>query len=261
MSVALAALGSGLVLAQGLGPAPSRMEFEVASVKPSENPAMMFVVLPGGRLTARSVPLRFIIRTAYQLQNDQIIGGPEWLDRDRFDLTARATDPATPVRDALWMLQTLLADRFKLTVHREQRELPVYALVVGRPVGSAPGLRPTVCPDPEIDLREQRPCANIANPRNALNLRGMPVAQLLPMLAAIVNRVIIDRTELTGRYDMELTWTPEPPAAPAGAPAPTDASAPNIFTAVQEQLGLKLESTRAPIEVLVVDRVERPMPD
>jgi uncharacterized protein (TIGR03435 family) len=257
ISTTLVAASSALILAQGLGPAPARVEFEVASVKPSETPAMMFTVLPGGRLTARSVPLRFIIRTAYQLQSDQIVGGPDWLDRDRFDITAKAADAAAPARDVLWMLQTLLADRFKLALHNDTRELPVYALIATDRNRAAPGFRATTCPDPDIDLRQPRPCANIATPRYALTLRGMPMAQLLPLLSPIVSRVVVDRTGLADRYDIDLKWSPE--LAAGGVPA--DPDTPNIFTAIQEQLGLRLEASRAPIDVLVIDRVERPTPD
>jgi uncharacterized protein (TIGR03435 family) len=257
ISATLVAASAALIEAQGLGRAPARMEFEVASIKPSENPAMLFTVLPGGRLTARSVPLRFIIRTAYQLQSDQIVGGPEWVDRDRFDITAKSADAAAPTREVLWMLQTLLADRFALALHDDTRELPVYALTAADRNRTAPGLRPTICPDPDVDLRQPRPCANIAMPRNALTLRGMPIAQLLPLLSPIVSRVVVDRTGLADRYDIDLRWSPEL----AAGGAPPDSDAPNIFTAVQEQLGLKLDASRAPIDVLVIDHVERPTPD
>lgn len=245
-----------------------RPEFEVASVKPhtSDDRREFMVAQPGGRFIAGNLRLRLLIRTAFQLQNDQIVGGPPWLDTDRFDIEARAsTDLAVGNPQMLELLKSLLADRFKLTTHKERRELPVFALERGRRDGTlGPSLRPTACPDLETDLRQVRPCVSVQSGFGTLTLRGAPFPQFPPYLASYVNRVIVDRTGLDGRYDIDLKWTPERPAQPAAggaAPAGADRDAISIFTAVQEQLGLRLESTRDVVDVLVIDTLEHPGPD
>jgi hypothetical protein len=133
------------------------------------------------------------------------------------------------------MLRTLLADRFKLTTHTEKRELPVFALERSRRDGSfGPGLRSTACPDLAIDLTKPQPCVNISTGVGSLTVRGMPFNQFTPYLSPYVNRVIVDRTGLDGRYDIELKWTPESPAQGRGSnepPAP-DPNAVSIFTAL-----------------------------
>ena len=261
----LGAIGPSL-FAQSSGVATPSVEFEAASIKPhtSADQQVMMVAQPGGRFTATNIPVRMLIRAAYQLQDDQITG-PSWITSDRFDVVAKAELPGAPSVQLLAMLQALLADRFKLGVHREMKDLPIYALVLARRDGALGSkLRPTACPDLDIDLSRPQPCTNISNLRGQLTMRGIPIAQSLPYLAPFVNRVVVDRTGLGGRYDLDLEWAPE--ALPS-AVAPTtdgslgDANRPSIFTALQEQLGLKLDSTTGPVEVLVVDRIERPSPD
>lgn len=241
-----------------------RTQFEVASVKlhTSDDSRVFMVAQPNGRFVAANIPLRLLIRTAYQLQDDQIVGGPDWLATDRFDIDARAPQTAIPPYSQLQdMLQMLLAVRFKLTTHNEKRELPVFALERSRRDGSfGPGLRSTACPDLAIDLSRPQPCVNIQTGVGSLTLRGMPLTQFTPYLSPYVNRVIVDRTGLDGRYDIELKWTPEAPAQGRGSnepPAP-DPNAVSIFTALQEQLGLRLNSTRETVDVLVIDTLERP---
>jgi uncharacterized protein (TIGR03435 family) len=207
-----------------------------------------------------------VIRTAFQLQEDQIVGGPKWLATDRFDIEARAADATgAPNERLLIMLQSLLADRFHLTTHREKRELPVFALERARRDGFlGPGLRPTACPELAVDLGRPQPCANVQTGFGSLNLRGMPFNQFTPFLSPHVNRVVVDRTGLDGRYDIELKWTPEQqgPGLGAGAQPPTnDSNALSIFTAIQEQLGLRLKATREAVEVLVIDTLEQPIPN
>jgi uncharacterized protein (TIGR03435 family) len=237
--------------------------FDVASVKPHlSGESQSMVAQPGGRFVATNVPLRLLIRTAYQLQDDQISGEPEWVNAERFDIVAKSDAPEALPR-LVSMLQSLLAERFKLVVHREMKELPVFALSVAKRDSTlGPKLRPTTCPDIEVDLGRPQPCTNVSTGRGELRLRGMPFGQFLPFLAPYVNRVIVDRTGLSARYDIDLNWTPDrlPQAAPPDA-ATADPNAVSIFTAIQEQLGLKLEPARAPVEVLVIDRVQRPTPD
>lgn len=246
--------------------AAQRAEFEVASVKPhtSDQP-MMMVGQPSGRFVAVDIPLRLLIRTAFQVQDDQIVGGPNWLATDRFDIEARASATAGQFYAKLApMLQSLLADRFNLTTHSEKRELPVFALERARRDGTlGPGLRPTACPDLAVEITSPQPCANVSTGVGSLTLRGMPFAQFTPYLSASVNRVVVDHAELDGRYDIELKWTPEPLGqGPASAgPAASDPNALSIFTAIQEQLGLRLNSTRDMVDVLVIDTLEHPIPN
>ena len=256
-----------VVTAAGVTVGAQSAQFEVASVKlhTSDDPSVYMVGQPNGRFVAANIPLRLLIRTAYQIQDDQIVGGPDWLATDRFDIDARAPQtPDGPYAQLGDRLRTLLADRFKLTTHTEKRELPVFALERSRRDGSfGPGLRSTACPDLAIDLSRPQPCVNIQTGVGALTLRGMPFTQFTPYLSPYVNRVIVDRTGLDGRYDIELKWTPEPSGQGRGAgePPAADPNAVSIFTALQEQLGLRLNATRDSVDVLVIDTLERPTPN
>ena len=263
--------------------------FEVASVKPSKSgePFARLVVLPGGRYDATNVPLRTIIRSAYQLQDFQLIGGPDWIGSERFDIAAKAESDLTPrplegTPDPMqMMLRALLAERFNLKVHLEQRELPVYALRVASRDGKLGAhLRPGAVDCAALMAADharggppvapakpggQIPCTIQTGPGH-LNGSSMRVSQLATILSQSVQRVVVDRTGLAGYFDFDLTWTPED--IPQGSPPPgahplpfVDPNGPSIFAAVQEQLGLNLETERAPIEVLVIDRVEPPTPD
>jgi uncharacterized protein (TIGR03435 family) len=214
------------------------------------------------------------------------MGGPSWIAAEHFDINAKADgelfprDGARPLDAAL---QALLADRFKLVVHTESRELPIYALVVARNDGRlGPNLTRSSTTDCDAMLaaaRQRRggappppppasgqppPCGWITG-NDRLVADSILLSQLAGLLSGPVERSVFDRTGLTGRFDARLMWTPfqmpqRPPNDPDDLP-PVDANGPSIFTAVEEQLGLKLESTRGLVEVLVIDRVERPTPD
>ena len=251
--VLIAATGFPLAAQQ-----PPSAAFEVVSVKPrtSDDGRWTLTMQPGGRLVAINVPLRLVIRTAFNVQNDQIVGVPDWLDADRFDINAKAPDDIRPDQIAP-MMQALLAHRFNLTTHHDMREVPVFALQrVRRDDSLGTGLRPTACPALEIDLKEPKPCANINPAPNILTMRGAPIATFAQYLAPYVNRVVVDRTGLDGRYDIVLKWSAEQQQQQT----PKD-DLPSLFTALQEQLGLKLESSKAMVDVLVIDSVERPTPD
>lgn len=286
--------------------------FEVASVKRNQSNEP-FVRIGGGgpgTFSATNVPLRLLIRNAYQLQDFQIVGGPDWMTSDRFDITAKAAGavPGTigpgvvgfgppgaggggpnPVQ---LMLRGLLAERFKLKVHSETRELPVYALVPARPDGRlGPQLRPAAvdcaamfagrgrgapggggpptAPPGPLATGERPQCGLRIGP-GSFSGGSVSMAQLATSLSGFVQRVVLDRTGLTGDYDLDLSYTPDqtpqglgPAVPPPGAPPlpPIDPNGPSIFTAVQEQLGLKLESQRGPVAVLVIDSVEPPTED
>jgi uncharacterized protein (TIGR03435 family) len=178
----------------------------------------------------------------------------------------------------LLMLRTLLADRFGVVVHPETRELPVYELVVARAdrkfgpeinpskldcENQAPGRRGG--PPPAPGNPAQPVCGMRIGPGQMV-MGGTPMSQFATVLSNFVQRVVLDRTRLAGTFDFRLSWTPDripQGAPPPGGPAlpPVDPNGPSLFAALQEQLGLKLESTRTPLDVLVIDRVERPMPD
>jgi uncharacterized protein (TIGR03435 family) len=253
--------------------------FEVVSVKPHPpeliQPSMM-VAEPGGRFTARNIPLRLLIRTAYQIQDDQIVDAPGWVSSDRFDIAAKAEDGASPA-DLGPMLQALLADRFKLSVHHETRELSIFELLPARSDGAlGPQMKRSDCV-PDINARPAPApggpprCGSISNGFGRLTLSATPIPVMAQFLSPSVNRVVIDRTGLAGNFDVDLTWTPDrlPPRAPGTPPdqvirvngAEIDPNGPSIFTAVREQLGLKLESGKGPVEVLAIDHVEQPSPD
>jgi uncharacterized protein (TIGR03435 family) len=203
------------------------------------------------------------------LLDQEIAGGPEWLDADKFDIVAStpvATQPTPPAQSRL-MLQRLLADRFKLTAHWETRELPVYALVKARADGSlGPGLTQTsevecekakpLQPGQPPEPGARPPCGALMFGPGVLRATGIPMewfAQTLTTTPVItgIDRPVLDRTSLQGNYGFEMKF------AAAGAANP-DPDRPELFTALQEQLGLKLESIRAPMDVLVIDRAEKP---
>jgi bla regulator protein BlaR1 len=247
--------------------------FEIASVKPSDPDERLrvFDFKPTGSLTARNLTLHRLIAAAYgtpfpiPLPDERIVGGPEWLTTARFAVEARSAAPpdaATAARDIGFMLRTLLADRFALRVRPEPRMQRVYALV--RVSGTAKAgvtLRPSAS---ECDKNPAAGCGMGGGP-GRLQMHGATLDLLAFTLQEVVGRPVIDRTGLTGVFDGTLEWAPSPDEMQAvfgGAPARADAAAgPSIFTAVEEQLGLKLQDARAPIETLVVTHAELPSPN
>jgi uncharacterized protein (TIGR03435 family) len=220
-----------------------------------------------GRFTATNVSLKNIMQyDAYGIPGSRILDGPKWLDSTKFDIQAKMDDSAadrlrTLPRDqrkleTQAMFQQLLADRFKLAVHWETRELPVYALIVAR---KGPNLQPAKEPaeGPNISSNETRSGYQ-------LTAKGVTMPELAEALTQALSRElghgVIDKTEIKGKYELTLKWTPDTGAAAiatAGVASSAD-SGPSIFTAVQEQLGLKLEPAKAPVKVLVIDHAEMP---
>jgi uncharacterized protein (TIGR03435 family) len=255
--------------------------FEVASVRPNKtgDGRVMLGLQPGGRFTATNVPLRLLIRQAYEIQEFQIVGGPNWLGSDRFDVVAKAPEGDFSADLMRPMLRSLLAERFMLTAHTETREMPVYALVKARSDGKlGEKLTPAAVdcaaqrgrrgggPPPAPPQPGQRIDCGMMIGFGRMNAGGMAMAELARSLSQQVGRVVIDKTGLTGSYDFEITYAPEnlgggPPPQLNGATPQIDPNAPTLFTALQEQLGLKLDSERGPVEVLVIDRVEQPAAD
>ena len=258
-------------------PSEDAFAFDVASVKPNVSGEMRVTVqaMPGGRFTATNAPLRTLIREAYALQGFQLSGGPGWLDSDRFDIVAKSENNPTPLQMRV-MLRALLTERFKLSVHTETRDLPLYALVLARPDGKlGPHLRRTgtdCSQAPEWLGTGPPPVRDAAAPcrsggpgaGGAMRFRGITLEAFAKFLAMPVRRPVIDRTGLTGDFDIELEMSAElgPPPPPPGMPDLIDrSSAPSIFTSLPEQLGLRLDSRRGPVEILVIDRVEPLIPN
>jgi uncharacterized protein (TIGR03435 family) len=239
-------------------------QFEVASIKPADpnGRGMRVQMAPGGRLNANGVTVKFLIQQAYGIKDFQITGGPNWIGSDRYDISTKAEGEGQITPEQLrQMMQSLLADRFQLTFHRETKEMPVYALVVGK---NGPKMHQTErAPDGD---REGRGGAQIRVSRGQITAQGMSMAMLSNQLSNRLGRNVLDKTGLTGNYDFTLEFTPEgmqgmgmgPREGGADAPPPVDSPGPSIFTAVQEQLGLKLESQKGPVEILILDRIEKP---
>jgi bla regulator protein blaR1 len=266
---------------------PGSVSFEVASVKPNKSGdgRVMISMPPTGRYTATNVPARLMIQQSYGLQPFQIVGGPAWMTSDRFDIVAKAPDGFAPDQ-IRGMVRALLADRFKFKAHMETREMPIYALMLAKSDGKlGPNLK-TSTTDCAALAKERRAAGPPPVPQQPgepiqcgfmvgagnMNAGGMPMTELARSLSGFVNRIVIDKTGLTGNYDFQLAYTPDgrgggplgplAGAPPIGADAPAaDPNRPSLFTALQEQLGLKLDSQKGPVEVLVIDSIEQPTED
>jgi uncharacterized protein (TIGR03435 family) len=273
------------VVAIGVPAQDKDATFEVASVKANKSGDTngLLRMLPGGRVNASNMPVRPIITFAYQLAQYQLVGGPGWLNTDRYDLVAKMegnADPAfvpganTPNPMQL-ALRSLLEERFKLRVHRETREMDIFALVLARPGGGpGPNLKPTTQDCAAVAAAARRgeapappgtpgaPFCGIQGGPGRLRFGGLPVASFAAAFSGPAGRMVIERTGLTGSWDFELNYALDARGGPGGAdPAPVDPNAPSFFTAIQEQLGLKLEPTKGPVEVLVIDSIEKPTED
>jgi uncharacterized protein (TIGR03435 family) len=219
-------------------------------------------MLPGGRISMGGVTVSLLIQQAYQVRDFQVAGGPDWLRSDRYDVIAKPENAASPDQVRV-MLQALLKDRFQLKFHRETKELPTYALVVAKGWPKLQVSKEAPPAEGEGRGRGGRGGQMRMMGRGHFEANGLPVSALANQLAQALGRSVIDKTGLTGNYDFKLDWTPDENqrgliAGPGGEPAPAPTEGISIFTAVQDQLGLKLESTKGPVEILVIDGVERP---
>ena len=236
--------------------ADASMTFEVATVRPSKPdvPGKLFT-FKGRQFMTINTTVADLITFAYGVHARQITAGPEWLESDKYDVTGQPEAQGQPnERQVRALVRSLLADRFKLEVQRGTKDLPVYALTVG--TGG-----------PKLSRNDTNP-----NGLPALFFKGLGTLPALNasmadfagvMQAAVLDRPVVDKTGLSGRFDFTLRWTPDDSqfrGMGVRVPAPVDDpnAPPGLFTAIQEQLGLKLESTNAPVEVLVITRVERP---
>jgi uncharacterized protein (TIGR03435 family) len=259
--------------------------FEVASIKQntSGDGGQFIRVMPGNRFNVTNMPPRALITLAYQLQQFQLVGGPPWLTSDHYDIVAKlageqvAFAPGQP-NPMMLAMRGLLAERFKLKMHTETREMDVYNLVMIKPGAPGPNLKQatTDCAALVAARRGQPPSAppgppgpNDPMPCGMMGLPGMiragtqPISGITGMLTNQTGRLVFDKTNLTGNWDFTVKYQFEmrggqslPPNIP-----PPDPDAPSLYTAIQEQLGLKLESAKSPVEVTVVDSIEHPTED
>jgi len=275
--------------AQSPAPAPSPSPtFDVASVKPNKSGdrRMGIGLRPRGRFTATNVSLKALIRIAYDVQDFQISGGPTWLDSDKYDVEAKAQGPSeTHLRNMSEeqrqlafdrnkrMIQALLAERFSLTLHKESKEAPIYALVVAKngpklKEATAEELAPPPPPDPKDmpdkpDPKSPMRGQGIRMGRGEVNGQAVKLGFLADVLSGQpeLGRTVVDKTGLAGTYDFTLKWTPEEPQGAMfkgpGDTSPPDPNGPSLFTALEEQLGLKLESQKGPVDLLVIDHAEK----
>ena len=255
--------------AQIPAPAGAPLEFEVASVKAAAPDARGTMINIGnGMLTVKNSTFKELVATGYSLRDFQITGGPGWIANDRFDIEAKSEAMAAAPkpqsmtdeqrtefeRQFKERLRSLLAERFQLVAHTETKEMPIYALVQAKG-----GSKPQPAKEVEGGNRGMR------MQRGVLTGTSAPVDMIANAMSDSVGRPVVDKTGLGGKFDWKLEWTPDAgqlqPKAPGqtqeAAPAP-DLSGPSLFTALQEQLGLKLESQKGPAPILVIDKVEKP---
>jgi bla regulator protein blaR1 len=301
--IACCAFACSLALAIVIAQEPSSRVEYVASVKRNTTGGGLIRILPGN-ISVTGMPVRILIRLAFgQLQDFQLVGGPGWTNSDRFDIEAKleGTGPPPGPQFVQDLLRAVLEDRFTLKTHKETREVPIFALVLARADGRlGPNLTPSSddCvtmmtargrgrggPPPDgrgaapIDGRGGPPRVGGPGPVNfdgpiqcgqrlggfgRIRAGGNTMEQLANLLSGTAQRVVIDKTGLTGYYDLALTYTPTPdqlpqgPLPPGAQPPPIDPDGPPLFTAIQEQLGLKLQDQRGPVDVVVIDSIDPP---
>lgn len=252
----LVASGS-VMLAQTAAPRPKFDAFDVATIKPVDPDAKAgrYIIMQGNnRFVEKAYTLKLLIAAAYDLNPRTISGGPGWMESDHYDIVAVTPGEARPSHDEqMSMLRNLLTDRFKLTFHREQKVFSIYELQVAK---GGPKLKASTAPpdDPPALISTVYPQRIVMPARNAT------MSDLTRLMQrAILDRPVVDKTGLTGRYDFDLEWAPDETQFGGEVPvAPADAPSLPLFAAMQQQLGLKLEATKGPVAALVVDKAERP---
>ncbi len=266
-----------------------QLQFDVATIKPADpnEPRVGMRYMPSGGAEMQGVTLKMLVAQAYNVRDFQVLGLPAWASSDRYSINAKSADtvePAIDLRKATdqqrltvaeqmrQRLQALLADRFQLKLHKETKEGPVYALAVAK---NGPKMK-------EGDPTSDAPRGAMRFTPGSLSGRQVGIQQLADLLSQRLGRPVLDETGLQGAYDFDLTFTPDqsqpvgfggpgpgpaaapPPPPPGGAfpgfkdPPPIDPNGPTLFTAIQDQLGLKLESKKGPVENLVIDHAEKP---
>jgi uncharacterized protein (TIGR03435 family) len=224
---------------------------------------------PNGRFTVHNVPLRFIIQVVHEVPAFRVTGGPDWIDSERWDIQAKA-EGAVPESQLHAMMRALLVERFKLLLRSDTRQTAGFALVRARssgPLGPQLRAHPEPCPPQALDtappaIDAPPPCGRMSGSDRVIRVSARPLSDFATVLARRVARPVIDRTGLDGLFDLELRWTADArSSAPlTQAPTATDDGI-SLFTALQEQLGLRLQSERVDADFFVVERVERPTDD
>lgn len=257
----LLVIGSAAVFSAQVPPQPA---FEVASVKRNVSGEGRFEqrLLPGGRYVANNIPLRMLIMRAYRLLEFRLTGGPAWINSERYDIVGLAPGATNP-DDITPRLQSLLAERFRLVLHTERQEVSVFWLVLANKNGRfGPKFRRSTADCP---LLAPPPACTMRLTASSAVTGGSPMIAFVNVLSQLTQKIVIDRTGLTGLFEADLRWMPDGP--PTGTPAPPggietrpgyDSNAPPLTTALQEQLGLKLESRKSLVDLLVIDRIEHP---
>lgn len=237
--------------------------FEVASIKPSDPQAQGVHVglSPGGIFTATNITVKNLILQAWDIRGFQISGGPAWLDTEKYDIVAKGDGSGLSgdemekmpeaqrnrlMEEVRTRVRALLADRFQLKVRRETKELPLYALIVAKGGAKIQPATEDGRPGGRLSMRRGGAGTEVTG-------QQVPLANLVRLLSDQVGRTIVDKTGLNGNYDFKMTFAPDP--APG---QPADSDGPSIFTAVQQQLGLKLDAQKGPVEVLVIDSAQKP---
>ncbi len=266
-----AAIASLLFTSLGVFGQPAALpEFEAVSIKPNKSGEVRanFHPSPGGRLNATNVTAKALIEWAYGIRDFQLSGEPGWADSERFDVVAKSD--GNPRYDFLkpeleTMFRSVLADRFKLVVHRDTKELPIYWLVIAKNGPKIHAVDEGDCPEVPTP---QNPCRSLrSNQFGQLTAVKAPMPALALVLVGFMRRMVVDKTGLTGSYSYQLDWKAylQWPQLPGGANQPNTPVAfdpasmePAIEAALEEQLGLKLESGKGPVEMIVLDHLERP---
>jgi len=238
-------------------PRAESLAFEVASVRPNtgSDRSISFGPMPPDGISLVNNPLESIIRYAYQVQPFRLVGVPGWASEARFDITAKASRPITDAERRL-MMRTLLVERFQLKARFESREQPVYVMTRVRPDGPlGPGLRPR----PEcVRVNDCQSGGSAVRGAGRIALQAVTLDQLASgMLSLMLDGVVRNESNTDGAFDVELSWRPDV----AGVATDPNDARPSFYTAIEEQLGMKLTAGRRPVDVLIVESVDRPTPD
>ena len=265
MAVAVACAGQTAALPGSTDAAAKVPQFEVISVKPDKSGRGSGMArFRADGLTVVGLSLDDMLTAAVHVFDDQVVNEPAWVKTEYWDIEAKVGGDDVAALQSLSfdqrtaMFQQIVTERFGLKVHHETRELPVYALVVAKGGVKMTAAKPF--PNPPA-VAKNGPGSLTLTGRGKLEAEGTTMPYVATVLENQVQRKVVDRTGLTGAYDFTLTWTPDQPGnvEAGGSVLPAaDESAPSIFTAVQEQLGLKLEASKGPVDVIVVDQIEKP---
>jgi uncharacterized protein (TIGR03435 family) len=267
----LVAISAPILHAQQAAPpaaAPANVPtFDVISVKPNHSDfhGISLGYTPDG-IHATNIPILFLIKEAFALNDDQLFGIPDWVHSEKYDIDAKVAAADVPTMHNLThdqrrqMILQILADRFKLTYHRETRMLPEYSLVIAKGGSKLQEFKPGDDASGQLKHAGQMKMSN-----GVISASGVPLEPLARLLSDRVGRPVVDKTGLTGNYDFTLQWADDHHDGPAHGPdaaAPSselsEIAGPSIFTAVEEQLGLKLQSEKGPVQVLILDHIEAP---